>query len=64
MSKNLKLITERQEGNTIIRSFIVSEDRQQADQRIITDVKRIFAVIKKKTISLVNCNKIEDLGNS
>ena len=49
MCRNLKPITERQEGNTIIRSFLVSEDRKQADQRIITDVKRIFTDVKKKT---------------
>ena len=46
--KDLKPIAERQEGSTIIRSFIVGEDRQQTDQRIITDVKRIFTDVKKK----------------
>ena len=47
MTKNLKPITERQEGNTIIRSFIVGDDRKLADRRIITDVKRIFSDVKK-----------------
>ena len=50
MTKNLKPITERQEGNTIIRSFIVGDDRKLADRRIITDVKRIFADVKKKSV--------------
>ena len=50
MTKKLKPITERKEGETIIRSFIVGEDRKQTDQRIITDVKRIFSSVKNKSI--------------
>ena len=50
MCESLQLLYERQDGKTIIRSFIVGEDRQQADQRIITDVKRIFVDIKKKMV--------------
>ena len=42
------LIKEYQEGKTIVRSFIVSDDRKQADQRIMTDVKKVFADVKKK----------------
>ena len=50
MCKNLEPITERKDGNTIIRSFIVGEDRKQTDQRIITDVKRIFSNVKNKSV--------------
>ena len=48
MGESLQLLSERQYGNTIIRSFIVGEDRKLTDQRIITDVKKVFADVKKK----------------
>ena len=46
MNDNLQLLNETPADNLLIRSFIHTENRKQADERIITDVKKILADVK------------------
>jgi len=47
MSAKPILIREYRDEDIVIKSFTTNEDRVQTDQKVITDLKKLFADIKK-----------------
>jgi len=48
LEENLKLIEESQEEETKVRCYLRNENREYTDRKIVTEVKKIIANVKKK----------------